>query len=327
MRCSRDGRKKRLKKAAFARKIRVFLGRLLFLATAGILLFWGGRQIYDFCLVHAIQTKPARMGNLSITYSAQGIILRSETVVKSPGPGRLIPLVLEGKRIRAGTVVARLESLPGLVNSQEVKELRAPQAGLVCYHIDGWEGILAPDNWKRLDPLFLFNNFTAAQSEAVPETVQAGDPAFKIIDNLVNPCLILKVDKDQLSTFESGDKVELKWGEAKKGKGRVLAWTRKSDALLVTVELLETNAVLPCSRTFQFQVTSQKYKGIIVPARSLTTRNEKEIGVFIASPVGFKFQKVEIVGRLGDQVAVQGINPGTEVVLNPTLAKRVKKEI
>ncbi|MDH7576434.1 MAG: HlyD family efflux transporter periplasmic adaptor subunit [Bacillota bacterium] len=318
-------RKERLKKAAFARKFRIFAGSLLILVITGILIFWSGRQLYFFCLARAIKTTPAKMGNLSIAYPAAGIILRSETVIKSPGPGKLIQLIPEGERVRAGNVVARLESLHVLQGSPGFVELRSPQAGFVCYHIDGWEGVLTPGNWERLDLSLLFKDFQVNWIQNTYQTV-TGEPVFKIIDNLINPVLILKIEEVQPLTLNVEDKVDLKWEAAQKGRGKVLAVKRLPEGLVASVELLETNFDLPCSRTLQLQMINQKYEGVIVPARSLT-RTGQGVGVITSSPVGFKFQKVEIVGRLGDQVAVRGISPGSEIVLNTNLVKRLKKKI
>ncbi len=320
-------RKERLKKAAYARKIRIFLGFLLFLAIGGAFIFWSGRQIYYFCLTRAVRTTPAQAGTLSVAYPASGIVLRNETVVAAPIPGKLIPLAPEGKRVRAGAVVARLEGLPDLERPPGRVELRSPQAGFLCYHLDGWEGVLTPDNWERLDLLLLFKNInkSTGRIENIARAVNTGEPVFKVIDNLVSPCLILKIEHERPLTFNAGDKVDLEWEGAKKGRGRVLAWRKIPGGLVINVELLEANSSFLCSRFFRLRVADRKYEGVIVPVCSLA-RTEKGIGVYTSSPVGFKFQKVDLIGRLGDRAAVQGISPGVEVVLNPELLKRIKRE-
>lgn len=194
---------------------------VFFMCVAGVLVIWLGHQIYFFYLVHAIKTEKVIVDFISARSKAQAIVLRHEAVVKSPGNGKLVQIVKEGQRVRTGTVVACLQRSEDLSDYRREIKLISPKAGVVCYHIDGWEGVLVPDNWQRLNLAEMFNNDDFVKRN-VPYSlmIDKGEHVFKIIDNLVNPYLILKMDDSNLLNFRVGDLVELKWENTGAGKGK-----------------------------------------------------------------------------------------------------------
>lgn len=321
----RSIRRERLKKTALIKKLRFVFFCALFVLAIGALFYWGGSQLYRFCLVHLTLTTTAKIGNLSTWYLGQGIILRNETVAKAPFSGTIIRLVPEGTKVRARTLVALLKVTPDLSNLPRSVNLYSSSAGFVCYHLDGWEGILAPSQWEQLDFSYLFKQIKVRREIASSPTVMTGEPVFKIIDNLVNPYFVLKIEQEEPFTLGPGEEVGLEWEAEGRGKGQVLHIKNQSDTRILVVEIVEGGSNLPCSRYLKVRVVDEKCTGIVIPAQALVGYR-KGIGVITISLTGYKFKKVKIIGRAGDQVVVEGIFPGTEVVLNPGLVKRFAGE-
>lgn len=319
-------RRERLEKKARRRKTSSFLGRLLFLFLVGILIFWFGRQLYQFCLFQAIRTVQAQNNVLEDSCVAQGILLLQETVVKTPAAGQLVPLVREGERVRAGRAVARLKKPADLAARNGSLELRSPCPGVVSYNLDGWEGALDAASWERYNLQRLFESMQKDNhSPEQKDFLGAGEPVFKIIDNLINPYLFLKFKNGYNPQYEIGDFVRVTWGNSGTGKMKVLSLVKKEDSFFATGELLSARP-FPCCRLMKFKVTSQSSEGVVLPASALV-KNKDCVGVFTKTPLGLTFKKVDVVVAMEDRIAVTGVEPGTDIVTNPGLAKKIIKKI
>ncbi len=265
------------------------------------------------------------MGVLVSDYTGQAIILRNESVIRAPFAGSVGRLIPEGTRVHIGTAVCRISGVIGPEKNQGPVELQSPVAGVVCYRLDGWEGILTPTNYKKMDLFALYKAVRKNTPDNTAPVVQSGDPVYKIIDNLVYPCLVIKFDS-QPHDLAIDARVELQWGEGGQGKGKVELLTTKSGALIAVVEMNEANQDLFSSRMTDIKLINKKYEGIILPAKALV-RTASVVGVYARTPVGFKFTKIQVLGVLGDRVALKGIPVGTDVVINPSLVKRIDQEI
>lgn len=322
---TQQARRERLQKNAFAKRLRVLVGRILLLLLAGGLVYWMGKGGYLFCLAKAIRTEPVKVGVLASKCDGRAIVLRNEAVVRAPAAGKLVRVVPEGSKVRAGTVVARLECPSDLKKRQETIELRSPSPGLVCYHPDAWEGVLLPEQWERLDYLALFKNITE-EPQTDSQVCTAGEAVFKVIDNLSGSYLILRVEKAQGMDFTIGERLDLQWDPQGSGRARVVALKENPETRLVVVEMQEARPGLPDERIFDFRMTNRKYEGIIVSIRALVQK-DRNLGVLLVSPAGIRFHKVIVIGIQGNQAAIRGIDPGSEIVLNPDLARRVYQKI
>jgi putative membrane fusion protein len=317
-------RRERLQKQATGKKVRRSLGRLLLLVVGVAFICYLGYQLYLFCMVHAVRTQQARWDTLAVSNPARALVLRNETVVNRPGAGEVQRLVADGTIVSAGATVARLVPPSDLSKVTGVVNLTSPQPGFVCYEIDGWEGTLSPDRWQNLDLLNLFNQ-TKTKSTPDKNTTASAGPAFKIIDNLSNPILVLRIPSNKEPDFAVGDHLQLDWINAHED-ARVVGVKNQKQALLVVVELLDGDAKLPFDRQFDITVTDQKCQGIILPAKAIV-RSGKGTGVYLVTPAGIKLTKIEVICRLDDKVAVNGLVPGVEVVTNPNIAQKVAKQI
>ncbi|CEO87487.1 HlyD family efflux transporter periplasmic adaptor subunit [Syntrophaceticus schinkii] len=321
-------RRNRKHKKDFQNKVKSLAGRLILFFVIFLVVLWLGLQAFNFCVFHAIRTADAQMGELVITTDARGALLFQEEVISAPVSGKLEPLVTEGMRVSIGTVVARMEPLTGPDGKKGSMEINSPSTGIVCYHLDGWEGVYDRLSWESSDPSVLFQNLTKESKPddevSQKEEFNRGDPVCKIIDNLVNPYLIIRFDSLNCPQVKNGERLQLTWEKEGKGEGRVLSLINKEENKYAFIEL-ERMRPFPCQHLLELEVRCKKGEGIIIPESALISENNQS-GVYVMSVLGPVFKKVDVVAAQNGQAAVQGISPGAEVVKNPGLAKLIKKD-
>lgn len=320
-------RRERLKRKALTKRMSSLVGRFLVLFLMGVLVFWFGRQLYQFCVFQFIDTVQARNDVLEDSCAAQGLLLLQETVVRAPASGKVVPLVEDGQRVPAGGAVARLDTPPDLAAGSGRRELKSPCPGVVSYHFDGWEGTLDNASWESYDPRRLFESIEKEGSKPRQkgEVRGAGEPVFKIIDNLVNPYIFLKFEAGYEPPFEPGDLLKLTWENSGNGRLKVLSLVRKGDSFYAVGELLAARP-FPLNRLMKFQVISRGCEGVVLPGSALV-KSKDGTRVITKSPLGLSLKKVDVVAAVGDHVAVKGVDAGIKVVTNPGLAKMIMKEI
>jgi putative membrane fusion protein len=312
-----------LKKAVLWRKGQVLLLLGVFSLVLGYLLLLGFRGVYRFCLVHAIQTTCAETGEICVTHEGKGIILRNEVLVRAPGPGTVTRHISEKTKVPAHTPVASLHTLPDLSGKPRTHTLTAPIAGAVWYRWDGWEEVLVPGNWERLNFESLFPQVESSEEKPTSLTVKRGDVVFKIVDDLVNPYVVIKFKNEGDFSVKEGQQVDLEW-EQGEGKGRVLRSWKKEDFCFIVVEVTQGIFDLPPQRSFHLKMVSQKFEGVVIPATAICQKKGTK-GVYVSSLTGYQFKKIEVTGKAGNKAVVTGIAPGDEVVVNPWLLKKIEE--
>jgi putative membrane fusion protein len=305
--------------------VKIWLGRALIVAAALLVLVWLGKQAYVFGVSEAIRTESAEWSELSETYEGQAIIMRNETVVTAPASGSVAWLVTEGARVHIGAPVALIGGAVSPEKEQGTVELKSPAAGVVSCHLDGWEGILAPANYQRVDLFTLFNSVGRKPLEALPQEVQSGSPVFKIVDNLVDPYFLVKLDGQPVN-LAIGSSVDLEWDSGGAGQGRVVGLQSRSGTCIAIISVSQATGDAFSARTLDVKLINKKCEGIVVPTQALVNQGSEQ-GVYAKTPLGIKFVRVEVIGTLGDRVALQGIQVGVDVVTNPGLVKKINQEI
>ena len=321
--------RRKTKKRVFKKKLSGFTGKALFFAFAILAVSWLGLQAFNYCMLHAIKTVEVQTGELSALAEAEGVLLLEEEVVRAPVTGTLEPLASEGERLPIGSTVARLQPLTGPdEQSGGSLEIKSPSTGIVCYHLDGWEGVYDRLAWERSDPGEIFENITGESKregdDSNGDQIGKGAPLFKIIDNLVDPYLIIRYKTEHVPHLKTGERLQLTWGEEGTGSGKVISLANKEDNGYALVELKQAHP-FPCSRFLEMRIKSKKGDGVIVPVSALVEEDNQK-GVYVMSVVSPVFKKVDVVAVVDDQAAVQGISPGTEVVKNPSIARLIKKD-
>jgi putative membrane fusion protein len=318
-------RKKRLERAGLAKYVQIWIGRILLIAVALLILVLIGKQAYVFCVSEAIRTESAAWSELSVTYAGPAIIMRNETVVTAPASGSVAWLVAEGARVNVSAAVARISGAVSPEQEQGSGDVKSPAAGIVSCQLDGWEGILTPANYQRMNLFTLFSSVRPKPLEVPLQEVQNGSPVFKIVDNLVDPYFLIRLDEPP-GNLPVGSSVELEWGSGGSGQGRVIGLQSRPGTCIVIVDVSQATGDAFSTRTLDVKLISKKGEGIVIPTQALVNRGSEQ-GVYARTPMGIEFYRVVVIGTLGDRAAVQGVQPGLDVVTNPGLVKKIDQEI
>lgn len=284
-------------------------GGVVLLGAGWLFLCWITKELTGFFL----ELAPAQRGVLEETYPWKVIILREEKSLLAPVAGRLDFLVMEGERVAAGAPLAYLTPLEWGLPKFEV---RAPEPGVVCFHVDGREAAFSP---KQAEVL-AWETQAKEVPEVIPnvqkEEVSAGGVVCKLIDSLQPVVLWGKVPAAVGTTWKEGKRLSLRF------PGR----TTKVEAVVRSLRGEEAFLELPffpdlCSyRRLQVELVTASYEGVILPGKAVIWQGDK-LGVYLNVKGRVHWVPVEVKGRVREEMVVKGIEAGTLVILNPERAR------
>lgn len=308
-------RKVRLKKKVFYQKIRRCIILLFCFFLIGYLLIITGSHLYKLCLFHSAQTVVAKQGSLAVSFPGEGIILRKEVLVRTSLPGTVVFHVSEGTKVAAKTDVATINAAPDLTGKATSLTIQSPISGIVCLSWDGSEEILKPEDWQNFNIEDLFSEKYRREIKTIDKTVENGYPVYKIIDYLVNPKVVIKI-KNKDTCFTEEQKVVLEWDQGKQVSGKVKKTWVKAGCCYLVVEIQEKAAALPQERFLELHLLPVQYEGIVIPSSAIVKKEATE-GIFTASLNCYCFQAVNVIGKVEDNVIIEGISRGEEVLIGP----------
>jgi len=272
-------------------------------------------------LAAAQQVQP---GVIQIKVPAKGILVRDETVINAPRNGVLRVIAHEGERVRVGAVLAQvvvpsLESKTG----ETVFDIVTPRAGVVSFHVDGLENVYSPNNLMELDLNKIDTIKTVIRNITPGSQVEEGKPICKIVNNLA-PINVLAVTEEALDfpNKSQRSKVEISLiNNDKQVYQAVLmekAFRGKPNQILLSLE--DFNDYLMSARQQDFNLTTVRYEGYIVPAGAIVRKEGKD-GIFTIYKERVKWKNVKIEGSYQEKVVISGITPNIKVITHPEYVK------
>lgn len=310
---SRRERIVKIKQQKRQRRLGVLIIGLLFLGGIGWLTF---NWVKTSVMSHLIKTAVVNNGTIQTTVPAQGLVILDEEVVTAPVNGSLRAIIGEGERAGLNAEIARFRPVGGS-DGNEIS-IKAPLAGVVCYHPDGLEGILTPQTWDNLDLDQLDQLSKPAPQDSA--MLSGGQPVAKIINNLTNPQLIVRLSPG-INPPAAGQTIYLQLAQNQAAlTGETIAARQDQSGIQVLVRLKEYRPDLVHQRRLDLSYITERYTGVVVPISSLVERNG-EMGVYVLNMGQVVWKRVEVAGRVAEEAAVRGLNTGTEIIINANLAK------
>jgi putative membrane fusion protein len=252
------------------------------------------------------------------------ILIGSENVITADIAGIFMPAVEEGQRVRKGEVIGGLIS-SAISAVDQGRPLLAQSTGLVCFHIDGNEGLMTRDNWEQLD-LAQLPQKDPGQTVPLGNWVDAGRPLAKILDNLSNPMLGLEfgkktiADTPGLEAVEVGQTLRVKLLDKEPQTVKVVSIQQDAEKIRMAVQLDGFREDLIHLRRTPATLIVNQWKGFIVPREALVMR-EGVPGLYLLRKGWTRWKSVELVGETETQIVVKGLEEGDIVVTNPGLVK------
>jgi putative membrane fusion protein len=197
----------------------------------------------------------------------------------------------------------------------------APCTGLVCFHIDGNEGLLTRENWEQLDlaKLSITDEVSVVQSG---NWVEMGRPLARIVDNLSNTSLGLEVSNQQLTTIPGleslvvGQSLWIQLPDGEPELAKVLSLQKDSERLRMILGLSGFKENLIHFRKLKVNLIIQRWSGMVLPHDALVFREEVP-GVYILYKGWTRWKSIEILGETDAEIVVKGLEEGAIVVTNP----------
>lgn len=305
----RVDRKKRQKKI----NKRLFFGAVFILAALVLMV-----PVKNMIVRQQIRYGTLEWGTLEETVDAQGLVIRTEQVVTAPVQGRFSPAVEEWQKVPADYLLGYLWTEKATETKDKIKiAIKAPQPGLVVYHLDGLEGVLSPDLLERLntDKLTALLNQTG-EAQTVTQT-DGGKPVLKIVDNLMDPFIYLRLPAKALSPVpKQGDSLNVRIN------GGVIRFSRVTDLKMNTAELQLVLELKDASdpeltaRRVDIKIVPKSFDGQIVDSKSLVMKDNQP-GLLIPDEGVARWVKVQVAGAIGGRLAVSGIQTGAVYIINP----------
>ena len=315
----------RQRRVALRRKFWQGLILILVLGVA-LLLLWGLFRWGKATVIRNMaETVTVNSGMLLNTADTEALVLiGSESLITANAAGIFIPAVKEGQRVRKGEIIGRLTS--SAVSAVDRREpLLALSTGLVCFHIDGNEGLMTRDSWEQLD-LAQLPQKILGQTVPSGNWVEAGRPLAKILDNLSNPMLGLEFSKKTvtdtpgLEAVEAGQTLRIKLLDKDPQTVKVVSVQQDAEKIKMAVQLDGFREDLIHLRRTPATLIVNQWKGFIVPREALVIREDVP-GLYLLRKGWTRWNSVELVGETKTQIVVKGLEEGDVVVTNPGLIK------
>lgn len=288
-----------------------------------LLVAWSGARAATRAIAwHFLLIQQVDSGTLEDNLPLEVYIAREEQVLTAPATGNLTPVVPEGERVPVGATIARL--LPVAAGAHPV-DLKAPYPGQVSYETDGLEGSLQPAKLGNISYQDLKRLVNLARPVTTRGQVQEGAPVVRLINNLA-PLRLYAPLKERPAGWQEGGEVTLKVpGSNGDVRARLLRLQDEGNQQAAIMEVATWDSSWLVPRQMQVAAVLHRYRGIIIPASALTDGPGGKQGVYLLGARDLQWQPVSVLGQVGDQVAVQGLEDRAEVVLRPRVARWLMK--
>ncbi|MEQ8200833.1 MAG: HlyD family efflux transporter periplasmic adaptor subunit [Syntrophomonadaceae bacterium] len=255
------------------------------------------------------EIKVVEYGTLEERLPARAVVLNQEQLFPAREAGRFENLVKEKEKVGKGTLLGYF------ITDGDKKALRAAQSGIFVRSTDGLEEVFAHLDLAGVTPEAFHYKPAPAFLE---KPVQAGQPIYKIIDNLVPTRLLITLPADDLeSAVQPGQRVEIVCESESWGRGRITEMKQESGDVMLLVQMDGFCDKTISKRYVKIEMVLDSRTGFLVPAQAIVEKEGKK-GVYCSIGEFTKFKPVEIIKQKDDIVLVEGLDRNDFIVTNPT---------
>ena len=228
----------------------------------------------------------------------QCVVLRKEVVVNSGGSGSVSYFSEEGVKVRKYTKLA------DVYFGSDRRSVTAPSTGFLSFYLDGHEEELDPDLFPEMDIAAIADTKYEAPESKKPDSVEGNVPLFKIINSDVWYVLILQAS-DSASEYAMGSSISVEFPDGTLVPAVVDSFREDSGYLAVLASVSRYYERSAQIRSFEGNVISSVYEGLLIPTESIATNGEN-IGVYVLGLDGeYVFKPIEIITRTPDGILIQ----------------------
>ncbi len=259
-----------------------------------------------------------------------GMVTYDSYTIASPLSGQGSPIIEEGVRVRKNEAVFRVTAVEGSAMQGETEKIMyAPLAGLVSYHVDGYEDIKTLEEARGLDLKAIYK----AQEDKVWDSVAAAGTNYaKIINSFDDIFIYLDCESNSYTqTFEPDLKIRIRFPEINYSTiCRIVeakpVFADDAEHIWVKADLGTADQAVFGQRVWQVELPYDVARVIEIDKEAVVYQNGQP-GVY-ALEKGFAYWKaINITEERENTYIVEDMAEGTEIVTTPKLVgegERVK---
>lgn len=257
-----------------------------------------------------INVEVVKYGELEEKAITPAILMKQETIVKAPAQGRFENQIMEGERVKRGSVAGQFYS-EGKIKPTS---LLVPVSGIISFNPDGWEDVLSKFSLDHGDQnIFDYNPRIVNDGTFQYEE---GEPLFKIIDNLTPPRMIVTIDPSEPLNID--DKLSIRYQNRYLGNAVCQAVFSQKGRQTAILGLSDFDEALLNLRQIEVEYITDIHKGLIISEKCLV-ENQTGFAVYRIKKGKIELQNIEVLAIVNDQAIVKGLETGDSIVTTPGL--------
>ncbi|MGI6677541.1 MAG: HlyD family efflux transporter periplasmic adaptor subunit [Dehalobacterium sp.] len=299
---------------------RKLLLALIFILVAIFFLY---QPLKNFAVNKMVRFGTAEWKVLEQVRQEEAVIIREETVITASTDGTFETVAAEGDKVAVGQIIGYIKTRGAAADKDSLQiPVKAPKAGVLSYQTDGLEEVLKPDLLNHLHIDKISSLLSQQQEETVhfPQTAQ-GKSLCKIVDNLINPYLYIATSSsDTVHSIKKGDTIKVRFANGMMSQALVREVKESDHQSVILVRISNGPDLDIKTRHLPVELITDFYEGVTILKDALVQVND-ETGVFVFRHRLCRWKKVEVLGTIGDEVVVSGLDIGEEYIINPSLIR------
>jgi len=303
-------------------------GKIFIIAVLAVLLLLIGSGVFKSVVTRfLISVVPVETTQLEDTVTADFLIIRQETALSAPFKGFFEEAVHDGERVAKNTVIGHLMKNAGSsLEKTEKVALLSPQAGILSYFVDGYEGVLTPQTWPQLDLAKLPElkkelDKKTTGTEGGGRSVEAGEYYCKIVDNLA-PCSLFAEGVQGLPEgLAAGSAVNLRLDGLNEQliDARITDFMKAEEGDRVLFSIPYVTGIEDI-RSSAGKIVTGKYGGMVVDRKVLVTKDETA-GIYLLSKGHVLWVPIQVTAVIDNKAVLRGLANGDWIIATPGLVK------
>lgn len=202
--------------------------------------------------------------------------------------------------------------------------ISSPVTGTVTFQVDEPGSRITTDGLENIRPDVVFRPKNQRRSIKAGDAIRAGDVVCEVFDDS-KAYLVFAVKEQTCRDLVNKSKVGLiVRGEDPDNAIEVIprftGGTSGDGYIALVAETREGTRLLHEDKVIDATLIKDIHEGVVVPVTALCERKGKQ-GVFVMKKTTVRFSPVTVKGKDSRRAVVEGIEPGSEVVLTPRLVE------
>lgn len=290
-----------------------------------VLLWFFGHAMYSFVLNSLIQTEFVTLGSIEKKHEVKAFILKDEYVINAPSSGTIKNIFPEGEKIAKNKELYAIKTVKGnaLENEEEIS-VKSPISGLVSYNVDGLESDFSMEELSKLNLENIANLNTKNIDDNKNDLVKEGKAVCKIIDNLKGIRCYLEYPLEIFDKhLQKGDQLQIRFPKYDNEIFVTISDFRKDKTnAQILVQIPQMCYSLMNERVVDVEIITKRTQGILIPLKAIVTDEKNNKGVYLKNKGTVLWRPIEVMETDKDRVLIEGIDPLTEVIINPKWVRK-----